>query len=246
MSSEAGGSGLGGKVAIVTGGSRATGREIARTLLGQGMRVAICARDTERLREAAEDLRGAGEVLAQPADVGQEADVERLVAATVERFGGVDVLVNNAAMGGGGPTEQLDAARWDAVMATNVRGPFLLAKHVVPSMRRRGGGNIISIGSGAGKQGYAGMPAYCASKFALIGFSQALALEVGDAGIKVSVINPGSIATEVSISTGQPRPRSGKYLLPADVAAAVLDLLRQGPHAWTQEMNLWPFRGDRP
>ena len=111
-------------------------------------------------------------------------------------------------------------------------------------MRRRGGGNIISIGSGAGKQGYAGMPAYCASKFALIGFSQSLALEVGDAGIKVAVINPGTIATEVSLSTGERRPRSGKFLLPSDVAQAVLTLVKQGPHAWTQEMNLWPFRSE--
>lgn len=235
---------LNGKVAIVTGGSRSTGRAIARALLQAGMRVAVCARGAERLEEAAADLRASGEVLALPADVGSEDDVRRLVGETEQRFGGVDVLVNNAAMGGGGTTEECDPARWDAVMATNVRGPFLLAKYVVPLMRRRGGGSIISIGSGAGKQGYAGMPAYCASKFALIGFSQALALEVGDAGIKVAVINPGTIATEVSISTGQARPRTGKYLLPSDVAAAVLGLLQQGPHAWTQEMNLWPFRGD--
>lgn len=235
---------LAGKVAIVTGGSRSTGREIARTLLGAGMRVTVCARDAEQLGAAAADLRGSGAVLAVTADVGEEDAVERLVAATVAEFGGVDVLVNNAALGGGGRTEECETARWDAVMATNVRGPFLLAKHIVPVMRSRGGGNIISIGSGAGKQGYAGMPAYCASKFALIGFSQALALEVGDDGIKVAVLNPGTIASEVSISTGQARRPSGKYLLPADVAEAVLALLRQSDHAWTQELNLWPFRGD--
>ncbi len=236
---------LEGKVAIVTGGSRATGREIARTLLAEGVRVTICARHAERLEEAARDLLSTGgQLLALAGDVGEEADVQRIVAETERAFGGLDLLVNNAAAGGGGTTEECDPARWDLVMATNVRGPFLFSKYSVPIMRRRGGGNIISIGSGAGKQGYAGMPAYCASKFALIGFSQSLALEVGDAGIKVAVINPGSIATDLSISTGERRPRSGKYLFPADVAAAVLSLLRQSPHAWTQEMNLWPFRGD--
>ncbi|HEY8743548.1 MAG TPA: SDR family NAD(P)-dependent oxidoreductase [Chloroflexota bacterium] len=235
---------LPGKVAIVTGGSRSTGRAIARALLTAGLRVAICARDEARLAEAAEELGRLGSVLAVRADVGDEADVRRLVAATEQEFGGVDVLINNAAAGGGGRTEECDPARWDLVMATNVRGPFLLAKHVVPSMRKRGGGNIISIGSGAGKQGYAGMPAYCASKFALLGFSQSLALEVGEDNIKVAVLNPGSIASELGLSTGQPHRPSGKYLLPTDVAEAVLILLRQGPHAWTQEMNLWPFRGD--
>jgi NAD(P)-dependent dehydrogenase (short-subunit alcohol dehydrogenase family) len=208
------------------------------------MSVTICARGAERLEEAATDLRRSGPVHAVVADVGKEADVTRVVAATVDQFGGVDVLINNAAMGGGGRTEECEPARWDAVMATNVRAPFLLARQVVPIMRQRGGGSIISIGSGAGKQGYAGMPAYCASKFALIGFSQALALEVSDDGIKVAVINPGSIASAVSLADGQARRPSGKYLLPGDVAQAVLDLLQQSPHAWTQEMNLWPFRGD--
>jgi 3-oxoacyl-[acyl-carrier protein] reductase len=232
------------KVAIVTGASRSTGRAIARALLDEGMRLSICARDGGRLDEAAADLRRHGPVLAVAADVGDEAAVQHLVAATEREYGGVDVLINNAAAGGGGRTEECDPARWDLVMATNVRGPFLLAKLVVPIMRRRGGGNIISIGSGAGKQGYAGMPAYCASKFALIGFSQSLALEVSDDNIKVAVLNPGTIASERSISTGQPRRPSGKYLLATDVAQAVLDLLKQSPHAWTQEMNLWPFRGD--
>ena len=236
---------LRGKVAVVTGGSRSTGREIARALLGEGMRVAICARGDDRLQAAAADLRRGGHsVIAEAVDVGSEDDVKRLVEATVATFGGVDVVINNAAVGGGGTTEQCDVAHCDSAMATNVRGPFLLAKHTVGIMRERGGGNIISIGSGAGKQGYAGMPAYCASKFALIGFSQALAAEVGDANIKVAVINPGSIATEVSISTGQPRKMTGKYLLPQDVAEAVVMLLHQSGHAWTQEMNLWPFRGD--
>ena len=236
---------LHGKIGIVTGGSRATGREIARAMLQEGMHVAICARGQERLEEAAADLRGAGgRVLAVASDVTQEADVRRIVAATEQEYGGVDVLVNNAAAGGGGTTEQCDPAHWDRVMATNVRGPFLFAKYTVPIMRRRGGGNVISIGSGAGKQGYAGMPAYCASKFALIGFSQSLALEVSDANIKVAVINPGSIATEIGLSSGARRPRSGKYLFPQDVAQAVIALLSQSPHAWTQEMNLWPFRGD--
>jgi NAD(P)-dependent dehydrogenase (short-subunit alcohol dehydrogenase family) len=235
---------LKGKVAIVTGGSRSTGREIARAFLAAGMAVTICARGAEQLDEAATDLRRTGAVHTVVGDVGNEPEVARVVASTVAQYGGVDVLVNNAAMGGGGRTEECDPAHWDAVMATNVRAPFLLAKQVVPIMRQRGGGSIISIGSGAGKQGYAGMPAYCASKFALIGFSQALALEVGDAGIKVAVINPGSIASAVSLSTGQPRRPAGKYLLPGDVAQAVVDLLQQSPHAWTQEMNLWPFRGD--
>jgi NAD(P)-dependent dehydrogenase (short-subunit alcohol dehydrogenase family) len=114
-------------------------------------------------------------------------------------------------------------------------------------MKRRGGGAIVAIGSGAGKQGYADLAAYSASKFGLIGLMQSLAAEVGPAGIKTAVVNPGSILTpfggrpveEKEQATAEDPGR--KYLLPEDVAEAVLWLLRQPARAWTQEMNLWPF-----
>ncbi|MCL4543517.1 MAG: SDR family oxidoreductase [Chloroflexi bacterium] len=233
---------LSGKVAIVTGGSRMTGREIARALLCREARVLVCARGEDRLAEAVLDLQHASPtVVGVAGDVGDESDVCRIVERAVGEFGGVDILVNNAALGGGGRTEQCSPEHWDAVFRTNVRGPFLLARQVVPIMRRRGAGAIVSIGSGAGKQGYAGMPAYSASKFALLGFSQSLAQEVSDDNIKVSVINPGTIRDP---QRSGPAPAGMKYLLAADVAEAVIALLSQSDRAWTQEMSLWPFRGD--
>ncbi len=231
-----------GKVAIVTGGSRMTGRAIVLALAEAGVRVVTCARQADQLAGAVRELSTHDKmVIGVRGDVGNPADVKQIVSSAVTTFGGVDILVNNAARGGGGRTEECTLEDWEAVFATNVRGPFLLAQQVVPLMRQRGGGHIISIGSGAGKQGYAGMPAYSASKFALIGFSESLAQEVTNDRIKVSVINPGTIRDTTRMGRTQP---GVKYLLPSDVAAAVVGLLQQGDHAWTQEMNLWPFRGD--
>src|SRR5262249_39090559 len=121
----------------------------------------------------------------------------------------------------------------------NLTGAFLCSRAVLPAMRRQGSGHIIMIDSGAGKQGYATMAAYSASKFGLIGFAQALAQEVGDEGIKVCTITPGSIIS--GFAGGQTR-QGAKYLLPEDVAEAVLYLLQQSVRAWTQEMSLWPFK----
>ncbi len=160
-----------------------------------------------------------------------------VVRAAREELGGLDALVNNAGTGDRGRVADLPLEEWRRVLETNLTGAFVCSQAVIPALKARKGGSIISIGSGAGKQGYAGMSAYCASKFGLHGLMQSLAQEVGDDNIKVAIINPGSIQTEF----GGSRKRSGKMLSPEDVARAVLYLLKQSPRAWTQEMNLWPF-----
>lgn len=227
-----------GRVAIVTGASRGVGRATVRALLDAGMSVAAFARGRADL-DALPALLGASadRCLIVAGDVAQEADVSRLIAAVTGRFGRLDALINNAGIGSRGGVEHLTVEDWDRVLAVNLRGPFLCARAALPLMRAGGGGHIISIGSGAGKQGYAGMAAYCASKFGLIGFSQALAAEVGDERIKVTVLNPGSIASDFAGAGG----RAGKMLLPEDVGEAIVYLLRQSERAWTAEMNLWPF-----
>ncbi len=138
-------------------------------------------------------------------------------------------------------------ADWDETIATNLTGPFLCAKAAIPHLRQRGGGHIIAISSGAGKQGYPQLGAYSASKFGLMGLMQGLAGEVGDDGIKVSAIVPGSIITPFGGRAVEEKREAmssdsaKKYLEPEDVAEAILFLLRQPRRAWTQEMNLWPF-----
>jgi 3-oxoacyl-[acyl-carrier protein] reductase len=230
---------LAGQVALVTGASRGIGRAIAMALAEAGCDLALAARSQAELDVVAGAVRTHGRrCVAIATDVGVPAAVARLVSHALTELGRVDILVNNAGVGARGTVEELAVDDWQRVLATNLTGPFLCSRAVIPAMKRQGSGVIVNISSGAGKTGYAGMAAYCASKFGLMGFAEALAAEVGEAGIKVCTICPGTTVTE-----SVPRRRPGvKVLFPEDVAAAVLYLLRQSPQAWTSEMTLWPFR----
>ena len=239
---------LRGKVALVTGAGSGVGRATALALAAAGLRVALVGRGPAALEETARLVRErGGRALVTPADVADEAAVEAAVGRTVVELGGVDVLVAAAAVGLYGRVEEYALADWQATLATNLTGVFLCSRAVLRPMRERGGGAIVAIASGAGRQGYPALAAYSASKFGLIGFMQSLAAEVGDDGIKVSTILPGSILTgfagaDVAAKRAAAERDPGKkYLEPEDVAEAVLFLLCQPARAWTQEMNLWPF-----
>lgn len=226
-------------VAIVTGAGRGIGRATALALAGLGARVVLSARTRDDIERVADEIRQRGGA-AEPvvADVRQEADAAALAQHALAAFGRIDTLVNNAGIGGSGPVETLSLETWRACLETNLTGPFLCSRAVLPAMRRTGSGHIIMISSGAGKQGYAGMAAYSASKFGLMGLAQSLAQEVSDDNIKVCTITPGSVLTDFGSA---PRP-GAKYLAPDDVAQAIVYLLGQSDRAWTQEMSLWPFK----
>ena len=226
-------------VTIVTGAGRGVGRAIALALAERGGRVVLCSRSAEDLGRVADEVRERGSAAETVAgDIREEVVAQALAAKALDAFGRIDTLVNNAGIGGYGVVESLSLESWQRVLDTNLTGAFLCSRAVLPTMRQQGNGHMIMIASGAGKQGYANMAAYSASKFGLIGFAQALAQEVGDDGIKVCTITPGSIVTDFG---GGTRP-GAKYLLPEDVAEAVLYLLQQSERAWTQEMSLWPFK----
>ncbi|MGH2558640.1 MAG: SDR family oxidoreductase [Thermomicrobiales bacterium] len=232
-------------MALVTGAGSGVGRATARALSQEGFRLVLAGRTANTLAATADVVaeRGGAAVIA-PVDVGSEPDVRRVVALAGKAFGGIDVLIHAAAIGLYGPVDTYALADWDRTIATNLTSAFLLSRAVLPSMRARGGGAIIAIASGAGKQGYPTLAAYAASKFGLIGFMQSLAGEVSGDGIKVCTVVPGSIMTGFAGRTAEEKhaERGDKrYLEPEDVAEAILFLLRQPDRAWTQELNLWPF-----
>lgn len=185
---------LAGKTAIVTGGGTGIGLAIATLYVEEGANVVIVGRSRDTLLAAAARV-GA---VAVAADVAQEDDVCGLVAETAKRFGGVDVLVNNAGVTGQvANAEDLDIDQWDETMAINIRGTILCIKHCVPEMRKRGGGSIINMSSLMGLRGYPMRSAYTATKFAIIGITEAVAHEVGTDNIRVNALCPGAVNGEL-------------------------------------------------
>jgi NAD(P)-dependent dehydrogenase (short-subunit alcohol dehydrogenase family) len=235
-------------VAVITGAGSGVGRAVAVGLAAAGGTPVLIGRTREPLAEtAALVAEVGGQSLVGPADVSDEAAVEAVFAQTADELEGIDAAILAAGIGRYGPIESYPLADWEETLATNLTGPFLCAKAAIPHLRRNGGGAIIVVSSGAGKQGYPQLGAYSASKFGLMGLMQGLAGEVADDGIKVCTVVPGSILTPFggrSVAKKREEMASDpgrKYLYPDDVAEAILFLLRQPRHAWTQELNLWPF-----
>lgn len=185
---------LNGKVAVVTGGGTGIGEAIAAAFVREGAAVVVAGRTTAVLEQSAAKT-GAYPVAA---DVSDEADVATLFATTEKKFGGLDILVNNAGVTGQvAPAEALDMAQWDAAMAINVRGTILCIKHAVPLLRRRGSGSIINMSSLMGLRGYPMRAAYTATKFAVLGITEAVAQEVGRDNIRVNALCPGAVNGEL-------------------------------------------------
>jgi len=226
-------------VSIVTGGSKGIGLAIAHALLAAGGQVAISGRDDAALTQAAQAL-GAG-ALAVRADVRDPADAERLVAETVRRFGGLDVLVNNAGVGRFANVADMSVEDWRLIVDTNLSGVFYCTRAALPELRRRGGGYIVNISSLAGKNAFAGGAAYCASKAGLDQFSEALMQEVRHDNIRVSYVMPGSVATGFAGHGGGEEWK----LRPDDVARVVVDLVSHDARSLPSRVELRPSRPPR-
>ena len=186
---------LTGQVAIVTGGGRGIGLACVRALARDGASVVIATpEDDERSAAVAEFEANGHPVLGTSTDVTSESDLAELVAATLDRFGRIDVLVNNAGIiGPTAPVQDVTRDDWEAVMDVNVTGVYLACKAVLPHLLAQGSGRIINIASVAGKIGFPLRSPYAASKWAVIGLTKSLAVEVGSAGILVNAVCPGPI-----------------------------------------------------
>lgn len=221
---------LKGKVALVTGASRGIGRATALTLGRAGADVVVTARTEPELVDLVERVRRlGGDALAVRADLTLEADVTQLKSAALEHFGRVDILVNNAGVGKYGPLNTLSAADYDWMMDTNMRSSFLCTAAFMPGMLERRQGWVVFVASVAGLKGLPHESVYCATKFAQIGFAQALDYETREQGVKVSVVAPGGVHTSFAIGTGRTEddPRLNGMMDPQDVAAAVLYAVTQ-------------------
>jgi NAD(P)-dependent dehydrogenase (short-subunit alcohol dehydrogenase family) len=195
---------LDGRVAIVTGGAKGIGRHYSQALAAEGARLMIAdIADGAALADEIARAHGANSVASAVTDVSDEAAVKALVAKTMERFGKIDVLVNNAALYAPLKEEtctEIEVATWDRVMAVNLRGPFLMAKHVVPHMKAQGYGKIINIGSGTAFKGIPRFLHYVTSKGGITAFTRALSRELGEHGIRVNTLAPGFTLSDTIVA----------------------------------------------
>ena len=227
------------KVALVTGASSGIGRATARALASEGARLVLTARRRDRLEALRTEL-GAGSVAIVPGDAREEATAEAAVQEAVERFGRLDILVNNAGAGTYKKLADTSAAEYDELMDTNVRSTFLFTRHAVPVMVKQRSGTILMISSMAGVYGFGGEAVYCMTKFAQVGFAQALDKELRESGIKVGAICPGGVKTEFALGRGRSEAAvaASDMLEPEDVAAVVLLACTQSPGSRLIEVQM--------
>ena len=215
------------RVALVTGGGRGIGRAIALAYAKEGAHIAIAGRSQSHLDSTALDIeRQGGDALAVQGDVSSEADVERMVQVTVERFGTVDILVNNAATNlPKMPVSDVTLEQWDHVMAVNLTGAFLCTRAVLPILYRQRRGTIINISSIGGRRGSAGRAPYRASKAGLISLTESTAAEAYEHGVRVNAICPGSVDTDMMrLLAGVPAPGTEGWMQPKEIAALAVFL----------------------
>ncbi len=234
-------------VAFVTGGTRGIGLAVVQALVARGDSVVLTGATVESALRAetavALEAGDATRVMGVGCDVRDRPSVRRAVEAAVQRFGGLDLLVNNAGVGTGAPIEYLDEAEWHRLIDTNLTGVFHCSQAAIPHLKARGGGWIVNVSSLAGKNAFAGGAAYCATKAGLDAFSEALMQEVRHDGIRVAHVCPGSVAT--GFNDRAPESGAEWKLHAEDVAAVIVHLLSHPPRSLPSRVEIRPARPPR-
>ena len=242
-----------GKVAIVTGASSGLGESTARHLAARGARVVLAARRTDRLDKVVAKIReSGGQAVAVATDVTKRADLERLAASAVEAFGRIDVLVNNAGVMPLSPIDRLKVDEWDQTIDVNIKGVLYGIAAVLPRMKAQGSGHIVNIASIAGIKVFTPIgTVYSATKFAVRAISEGLRVEVGNSGVRVSIVSPGAVESELKFNTTDAEAAAGVKAfyeanqIPADaVARAVVYAVEQPADVDINEVVLRPVSQD--
>lgn len=230
---------LAGQVTIVTGAGRGIGAAIARRLAAMKALTLLCGRTRVPLEATAAAIsRAGGRAEVAECDVTDLGSIEAAAARVEEKFGRCDILINNAGVGGfGGPLHQMPPESWERVLNTNLRGVYYCIRAFAPMMIRARSGHIVNISSLAGKNALPNGAAYAASKWGLNGLSYSVAEELRGYNVRVSVVCPGSVDTELSPHAGKD---PGKMLRPEDVAHVVAMLVTQAPQSFASEVLLRP------
>jgi len=229
------------KTAIVTGAGRGIGKAIAFALAQEGANLVVSARTQSEIDAVVRDIESrGGHALAIRADVSVESDVQNLIDRTIQRFGTVDVLINNAGFGILTKVTELSVNDFDRMWAVNMRGVFLCTRAVLPMMMKQQSGDILNISSLAGRNAFIGGAGYGATKWALIGFARSLMLEVREHNIRVITLCPGSVNTTFGQSSGRPIHHSDAIPNAEDIARVAVDTLTMPRKVLVSEVDIRP------
>lgn len=226
------------RVAIITGSGSGIGKATALALAQEGMKIVLCGRTVSKLEETAKLVEEAGgKSLIVSGDLRDESYIIRIVDETMEAFGRIDVLINNAGVSLAKPVVDCTAEEFDQIMDTNMKAPFLLCKYSIPHMRKSDCGTIINIASVVGHKGYVNQSLYGASKHAITGFTKVLAKEVQEDGIRVHLLSPGGVYTEM-VANVRPDLDPTYLIKPVDIADIILFLLKSRGNAVIDSINI--------
>ena len=226
------------RVAIITGSGSGIGKATALALAQEGMKIVLCGRTVSKLEETAKLVEEAGgKALIVSGDLRDESYIIRIVDETMEAFGRIDVLINNAGVSLAKPVVDCTAEEFDQIMDTNMKAPFLLCKYSIPHMRKSDCGTIINIASVVGHKGYVNQSLYGASKHAITGFTKVLATEVQEDGIRVHLLSPGGVYTEM-VANVRPDLDPTYLIKPVDIADIILFLLKSRGNAVIDSINI--------
>ncbi|WP_307206180.1 3-ketoacyl-ACP reductase [Paenibacillus harenae] len=227
---------LKGKVAIVTGAARGIGKATAIALAKEGVNVGLLARNEAALRQVAAELEGLGVKAAYAvADVSSKEQVEAAIEAIKNELGSADILINNAGIATFGTVLEMDPEEWRRIIDTNLLGTYYATRAVLPQLIEKNGGDIINISSTSGLSGAATSSAYSASKFAVIGFTESLAQEVRRNNIRVSALNPSTVATDLALDLNLIKENNdSKFMQPEDIAEIIVNQLRLNPRIYVK------------
>lgn len=227
---------LKGKVAIVTGAARGIGKATVIALATEGVHVGLIARSEEALKGVAAEAEGLGVKASYAvADVSSKEQVDAAIASIANELGSADILINNAGIATFGTVLEMDPDEWKRIIDTNLLGTYYTTRAVLPQLIEKNGGDIINIASTSGLSGAATSSAYSASKFAMIGFTESLAQEVRRNNIRVSALNPSTVATDLALDLNLIKENNdSKFMQPEDIAEFIVSQLKLNPRIYVK------------
>lgn len=229
------------QTAIITGAGKGIGRATAIALAKEGVHLGLMARSEADLAKLQTELtqQYGVKVAYATADVAKRSEVEAAVTALLGELGTVDILINNAGIGGFAPLLTMDPADWERIIQVNLLGTYYVTRAVLPTMVGQSRGAIINVSSTAGERGAATTTAYSASKFGLMGFTESLMQEVRKSNIRVTALTPSTVNTELAVKSGLKIGDEDRMLQPEDVAELIVDLLRLPPRVFIKTAGIW-------